>query len=149
MDPLSIAAGTAGIVSLGLQICGGLVTYCKAWRSHDRDVERALERLTGLSSTLEALSKTLSTCEIGEVDTADNFRVARDKIYSCTANLRTLRSILVELESIGQPAGMLDKIHNVRLRSIAVFNKEKFRRLQDSVQDTQLKLDNAMQILQL
>lgn len=149
MDPVSIAAGTAGIVSLGLQICGGLVTYCKAWRSHDRDVERTLERLICLSLTLESLDKTLSTCEIDEDDTAENFRVARDKIYSCTANLNTLRSILVELESIGQPAGVLDKIHNLRLRSIAVFNKEKFRRLQDSVQDTQIKLDSAIQILQL
>ena len=149
MDPISIPAGTAGIVSLGLQICSGLVTYCKAWKSHDRDVEKALERLTNLRLTLESLDKILLACDIDDDDTADNFRTARDKIYSCTANLNTLNSILIELESIGQPAGVLDKIHNVRLRSIALFNKEKFRRLQDSVQDTQLKLDSAMQILQL
>ena len=149
MDPVSITAGTAGIVSLGLQICSGLVIYCKAWRSHDREVERALERLTSLSLTLESLNRILSACEIDEDDSADNFRIARHKIYSCTTNLNTLRSMLVELESIGQPAGVLDKIHNVRLRSIALFHREKFRRLQDSVQDTQLKLDSAMQILQL
>ncbi|KAL8787489.1 MAG: hypothetical protein Q9195_007736 [Heterodermia aff. obscurata] len=149
MDPVSIAAGTAGIVSLGLQICGGLVTYCKAWRSHDGDVEKALERLTSLSLTLESLEKILSAYGIDENDTADSFRVARDKIYSCTANLNTLHSVLVELESIGEPAGVLDKIHNIRLRSIALFNKEKFRRLQDSIKETQLKLDSAMQILQL
>ena len=148
MDPVSIAAGTAGIVSLGLQICGGLVNYCKAWKSHDRDVEKALARLTNLHLTLESLNKILLAYEIDEDDTAD-IRTARDKIYSCTANLNTLHSILVELESIGQPAGVLDKIHNVRLRSIAFFNKDKFRRLQESVQDTQLKLDSAMQILHL
>ena len=149
MDPISIATGTAGIVSLGLQICGGLVTYCKAWSCYDRDVEKALERLTCLSLTLESLDKTLSTYEIDKHDTADNVGVARDKIHSCISNLNTLHSILVELQLIGQPAGVLDKIHNVRLRSIALFNKEKFRRLQDSVEDTQRKLDSAMQILQL
>ena len=149
MDPLSIAAGTAGIVSLCLQTCDGLVTYCRAWRHHNRDVEKALERLTSLGLTLESLDKTLLLCEIDKDDSADDFREARDKIYSCTTNLNTLRSILVELESIGQPAGVLDKIHNARLRSIAIFNKDKFRRLQDSVEDTQRKLDNAMQILQM
>ena len=148
MDPVSIAAGTAGVVSLGLQICGGLVDYCKAWKCHDRDVEKALERLTNLHLTLESLDKILLAYEIDEDDTAD-IRTARDKIYSCNANLNTLHAVWVELESIGQPAGVLDKIHNVRLRSIAFFNKDKFRRLQDSVLDIQLKLDSAMQILHL
>lgn len=148
-DPLSIAAGTAGIVTLGLQVCGGLITYCKAWKSHDKSVEEALERLTSLLLTIESLDQILSVVGTNDDNTADSFRVARDKIYSCTANLNTLRSILIELESISAPAGILDKIHNVRLRSTALFNKEKFKGFQSSVEDTQLKLSSAIQIFSL
>lgn len=148
-DPLSIAAGAAGIVSLGLQVCGGLINYCQAWRSHDKGVEEALEKLTSLDLTLESLDKTLSAVETHDDNITDNFRVARDKIYSCTADLNALHSILIEIESIGQPAGMLDKIHNVRLRSTALSNKEKFRGLQNSIVNIQRKLESAIQILKL
>ena len=148
-EPLSIAAGTAGIVSLGLQVCGGLITYCKAWRHHDKNIAEALERLTDLDLTFKALDEIIVVVETLDDDTTDSLRVARDKIYSCTANMNKLHSILVECESISQPAGVFDKIHNVRLRSTAFFNKDRFQGLRNSITDTQHKLGTAMEILRL
>ena len=43
-DPISVATGTAGLVSLGLQVSSGLITYCKAWKSYDRNIDTTLER---------------------------------------------------------------------------------------------------------
>ena len=148
-DPLSTAAGTVGIVSFGIQVSGGLIKYCRAWRSHDKTVNRALESLTTMNATLRSLDNILSSVETRDDDVTDGFQEARDKIYSCVTDLNTLRSTLIELESISEPAGLLDRIHNVRLRSTALFNNEKFRGIRASIEHTQVKLESAIQILQL
>ena len=148
-DPFSFAVGTTGIVTLGLQICGGLITYCRAWRSHDRNIEEALERLTGLERTLRALSGILSAVEALDDNARDEVQVARDHIYACKGDLRKLNACLIELESISQPTGVLDKVHNVRLRSVSFFNKDKFKTLRNSVMGVQQQMANAMQILNM
>ena len=149
MDPVSIAASTASFVSLGLQVCSGLIDYFKAWKSRDGDIEEALKKLTSLSLTLVSLKKILSVVETQVDNASDNFQEVRDKIFSCSADFNTLHSLLIELESISQPAGVFDKIHNVRLRSTAFFNKGTFKRLQSSIKDTKFNLDSAIQMLQL
>ena len=148
-EPLSIAAGTAGIVSLGLQVCGGLIKYCRAWRHHDNDIAEALERITNLDLAFKALNEIISVVEIPDNEPTDIFRVARDKIQSCITNLNKLHSILIECESINEPAGVFDKVHNARLRSTAFFNKDRFQGLRGSITDTQIKLESAMEILKL
>ena len=148
-DPLTVAASTAGIVSLGLQVCDGLINYCRAWKSHDRDIEEALDNLTDLEFTLKLLSENLSLVENLDDTNADNLAGARHKIRSCTAALNKLHGTLIEFEAIDQPAGFLDKLHNVRLKSTSYFNKEKLRGLRASVSETQNNLGSAIQILSL
>ncbi len=148
-DPLTVVASTAGIVSFGLQVCGGLIKFCRAWKSHDRDIEEALENLTDLELNLKLLSENLSLVESLDDTNADSLAGARHKIRSCTASLNKLQGILIESEAIDQPAGVLDKLHNVRLRSMFWFNKEKLKGLRASVSETQNNLGCAIQILSL
>jgi len=39
MDPLSLSAGAAGFISLGISVCNSLVTYCRDYRSRDNDLD--------------------------------------------------------------------------------------------------------------
>ncbi len=146
-EPLTIIASTAGIVSFGLQVCGGLINYCRAWKSQHRDIEEALDHLTDLESTLKHLSGILSEVESLDDTNSDSLAEARHKVRSCTAALDKLHGILIESEAIDQPAGVLDKLHNVRLRSMFWFNKEKLKGLRASVSETQGNLGNAILIL--
>ena len=148
-DPLSVTAGTAGIISLGLQVCGGLINYCRAWKSHDKDIEEALEKLTDLELTLRSLSDILSVVESLDDSTADTLGRARHKIQSCAAALNKLHGALIEYESIAQPSGVLDKLHNVRIRSMSFLNKEKLKGLRASVSEIHNNLGSAIQILNL
>lgn len=148
-DPFSAAAGTAGFVSLGIEVCKGLISFFRAWKAHDRDIEMALERLTHLERTLKSLSNILSIIESVD-DTASGYlHEAREWILSSTAALNKLHGALVESESINQPAGMLDKMHNVRMRSMHLFNKGMLKDLRSDVAETQNNLDRAIQILNL
>lgn len=148
-EPFSVAASTASFVSLGIQVCDGLISYCRAWKSHDKEIEEALERLTDLELTLKNLSGILSTIESLDDSIAETLHGARQKIRSCTAALNKLYDALIEIESISQPVGILDKLHNVRLRSMFFFNKEKLKGFRGSVAETKSNLDSAIHILDL
>jgi hypothetical protein len=53
-------AGTAvGIVSLGIQVCQGLLFYYDAWKSYDSDISSTYNAITDLSRTLTILKTTL------------------------------------------------------------------------------------------
>lgn len=146
-DPFTIAASAPGFVSLGIQVCGGLIKYCRAWKSHDNEIEEALKRLIELELTLKSLSEILSVVE--SLDDSTSLHGARQKIYSCTAALNKLHGTLIEMESISQPTGILDKLHNVRLGSTFLFNREKLKYLQNSIAESQSNLGNAIQFLSL
>ena len=78
MDPLSITASTAGLVSLGLTVSSGLICFCRDYRHYDTDIanlgrhaaqfeavlnsmEPRLQRLQNLNSSLES---TLRECSV-------------------------------------------------------------------------------------
>ena len=146
-DPFTVAASTASFVSLGIQVCGGLINYCRAWKSHDKEIEEALEKLNELELTLKTLSANLSLLE--SLDDSTSLQDACQKIRSCTAALNKLHGTLIETQSISQPAGILDKLHNIRLRSTFLFNREKLKCLRNSIAESQSNLGNAIQFLSL
>ncbi|KAI9703670.1 MAG: hypothetical protein M1836_007440 [Candelina mexicana] len=147
VDPFSVAGSAAGIISLGLQVCGGLITYCRAWRSHHKDIEGTVEKLTELQFTLKHVADILSVVEDVNDNAPNNLRIAQNKIRSCTKSLNKLHSILMQSETISQPAGVLDKAHNIRLRSRSFFDQEKFRGLRTSVAEININLGFATQFL--
>ncbi len=149
MDPFSTVAGAAGIVTLGLQVCGGFIKYCNEWKSYNRDIEETLEKLTELEHTLKTIGDTLTIVEDIDHSTTHNLQLARRKIYSTQANLNKLYSSLKEVESIDDPAGILDKVHNLRLRSTRFFSREKFSSWRSSITEIHSNLTSAIQILQL
>ncbi|KAL8858973.1 MAG: hypothetical protein Q9178_004454 [Gyalolechia marmorata] len=149
MDPFSTVAGAAGIVTLGLQVCGGFIRYCNEWKSYNKDIEETLEKLTELEHTLKTIGETLRIVEDIDYSTTDNLQLARRKIYSTQANLNKLYSGLNEVESIDDPAGMLDKVHNLRLRSTRFFSREKFNSWRSSITEIHSNLLSAIQFLQL
>ncbi|KAL8916695.1 MAG: hypothetical protein Q9172_006187 [Xanthocarpia lactea] len=148
-DPFSTVAGAAGIVTLGLQICGGFIKYCNEWKSYNRDIEEMLEKLTELEHTLKTIGDTLSIVEDIDYSTTHNLQLARRKIYSTQANLNKLYSSLKEVESIDDPAGILDKVHNLRLRSTRFFSREKFNSWRSSITEIHSNLLSAIHFLQL
>lgn len=148
-DPFSVAAGTAGFISLGLEVCKGLINYCRAWKNHDSDIEDDLAKVSHLELTFKGLQDRLSVVESIDDSTSENLQAVRAQIKSCTTALNTLNLALVESEPISQPSGILDKVHNVRIRSVHLFNKEKLRDLRRAVAVSQNGLSSAIQMLNL
>ncbi|KAL4910540.1 hypothetical protein BDW74DRAFT_172011 [Aspergillus multicolor] len=59
-DPFSLLSGAAGVVSLGLTVCQGLVAYYGSFTAFSSETESFLTRVKGLSATLELLQSRLN-----------------------------------------------------------------------------------------
>lgn len=57
-DPLSTVASAVGIVSLGLQVCQGIVQYYSHWKDYTVDIASTYELVGQLRGIFEALSST-------------------------------------------------------------------------------------------
>ncbi|KAL8693238.1 MAG: hypothetical protein Q9218_001911 [Villophora microphyllina] len=148
-DPFTVAASTAGFLSLGLEVCKGLTKYYSAWKSYGAEIENILAKLNDLSLTLTNLSDILSVIESLDESTSEILVRARQKIRSCTATMNKLYQASLNFEPITQPAGVLDQVHNVRLRSMHLFQKEYVASLLSAAINTQRDLDSAVQLLHL
>ena len=59
------AAGTAaGIASLGIQVCQGLLSYYEAWRSYHQDICDACDKASELEKTFALLNDTLQAPDL-------------------------------------------------------------------------------------
>lgn len=56
-DPLSVAGTAVGIISLGLQVCGEIVSFCQAYRGFDEDIQLIGEKADGLRQPLRVLRR--------------------------------------------------------------------------------------------
>jgi ankyrin repeat domain-containing protein 50 len=64
-DPFSAAGTVVGIVSLGLQVCHGVIQYYDAWRSQDADVRNTCDLIASLEAIFSSLRAELETKPLG------------------------------------------------------------------------------------
>lgn len=148
-DPFSAAASTAGFLTLGIEICQGLVKFYRAWKSHSDDIQQDLERLEILQGTLGDLSEMIASVEELDGNTSKTLDRTRSCIRASLSAFKKLRDAVIGLEPIYQPAGVLDKVHNLRIRSMHIVNNEVLKKLRSAVADAQANLDSAVQLIQM
>jgi hypothetical protein len=60
-SPLSVAAGFAGFISLGIHVTESLVKFYTSYKGQDIDVARTTEKLQSLLDTFQFLQAALQT----------------------------------------------------------------------------------------
>ncbi|KAK0712563.1 hypothetical protein B0T26DRAFT_752784 [Lasiosphaeria miniovina] len=101
-DPISIASGVAGFVSLGIDICKGLKQYVSAYRDFDKDAKEVFAQLEGLQSSLALLGSALEGIEpFFSNNRAEILRRLKDTVAQCSTGLSKL---LDNLERCGGEA---------------------------------------------
>ncbi len=143
-DPFSAAAGAVSFISLGIQVCQGLVSYCNAWKSYDRDIGDALERLDGLQRTLETLRDILPKVDEPNLSASPVLQNVSSQILSCDKGLRKLQAALMKFRSAGAPSDVRKSLHNLKQRGLYPLRKKELQELQTTVAGIQANLDSAV-----
>jgi hypothetical protein len=89
-DPFSVTESAVGVISLGLTVCQGLITYYGNFKAFHEQID-VTDQMAGLESVLKVLrhvlmnASVLSTCE-----TAPSAAAAIDSILKCHEGLNKL-----------------------------------------------------------
>lgn len=136
-DPVSAAGFAIGAVSLGIQVCQGLVSYYADWKSCDDDIDRIHDRLRGLGETLEILKKEIMKFQGTNAKEVDD---VNKKILSCSDGIHKLQAVLRKCRS--SPSA--NSVHKFYLRTLYPFKKSTLQDLNASVKDLQGNLDTGL-----
>ena len=147
-DPLSITASAAGIISLGITVCQGLIDYCQAFAGQYRDVRILVQDLQGLERSLTLLRDSLT-------HRPDLLDLVQPYIATLRARVDDLQPILGRYgESVTRDNGsrhhsFKEKVGTTTKRTLYPFKKGMISELRDTVRQAQDNLSLALQVVQV
>ncbi|XXG97870.1 hypothetical protein Hte_004184 [Hypoxylon texense] len=105
-DPVSLLGTAIGIVSLGLQVYGGLKEYLNAYRSRDKRVDEALRRLELLRNSLRIIGSIVFPSENEHKEPAE---AVVSSLREVQADLQGLHDQLQKNKSL-HPTNLIEKV---------------------------------------
>lgn len=99
MDPLSIAASVAGLVSLTLEVSRTVGTYCKSVKNTRKDVQDTAQELASMYEILHQLDELLRSQQLKTK--IDSNSVLAKAITVCGNSIKKISSKIQTLESDG------------------------------------------------
>jgi len=145
-DPFSVTGSAVGVISLGLTVCQGLISYYEAWNSQEQEVCSALNDLLAVTKALALV----------EARAKDGGAVSEEAIVHLQGVIMSTKEAVEELDHILSKCKKQAPISSVRQRIQSTsrgllypFRQATLQRLQRAVKGTQQNIALALQILQL
>ena len=123
-DPLSIAAGAAGLLSLGIQVTQSLVAFYASYKSQESTVRNTVEKLQSLETAFKCLEASLSKryFQANEQSLANSITQA---IHSCDELIRELDEECKKLCASASHASILRRVaYPFRQSMLQKFNED-------------------------
>ncbi|KAK4247357.1 hypothetical protein C7999DRAFT_41321 [Corynascus novoguineensis] len=146
-DPLSISGLAAGLVSLGLQVSGGITQYFDALECRDQDLSSARQLNDALQKTLRVIETHVAQLKSGHHAATAAVQTCLD---SCKTDLQALQRLVAELAGPDQVvAGRVSKIKSRSQKLLYPFSRPKLQQLEAKLRNANATLQLAMQTLEL
>ena len=146
-EPLSVAAGIAGLLSLGIQVTDSLVKFYKKYKDQDADVARITGNLESLLNTFQSLDTTLQsrTFPPGEQNLIKN---VESSIQKCDELIQELKDECKKLDK-ATAIGIKSRIKVAGRRAAYPFRHSTLEKLDEDVSEIRDNLSLALDVLQL
>jgi hypothetical protein len=145
-DPVSAAGTAVGVISLGIQTCQGLVSYCEKWKSFDDDIAHLQIQIDELRKTLENLDHILQKFQNSNVAILKDVEM---KIVSANDGIRNLKAVLDKCHASGSPNSVQGKANKLWKHASYIFKKTTLQELKSNVTDLHYNLNTSLQTLGL
>ena len=145
-EAFGVAGSAVGVISLGIQVCQGLLTYYDSWKGCHQDIENTSRSVASLTETLELVSRVVET-KTREGDPIE--RQISTIVVRCLTGIEALSEELKRFEKYPQSADIRSKIKSHMRRLYYPFKESTLAKLRDSVQDVRDELVPALSVLQL
>ncbi|KAJ5319582.1 uncharacterized protein N7506_012286 [Penicillium brevicompactum] len=142
-DPFSIASGTVGIISLGIQLCKEITTYVDSWRGYDADLESIGWKAESLKEPLKQLRDFVEDTQVTDPNTANDIT---DKASELKRHLTRLEKRLTEAKPVIS-SSLTDKFRNkLKKAAYPVRARDALRDIKDDLESVQSIIEFALTI---
>ncbi|KAI8628988.1 hypothetical protein F5Y19DRAFT_435768 [Xylariaceae sp. FL1651] len=143
-DPLSIAGLAAGVISLGLQVAGGLSDYLNAVKGRTEELNLAKEQTDNMKDLLMTIKDLLPQVKSSWPESAN---IIERHVKSCNTELNALHTLLSELsEPSSSDSGIYFKIAEQKKKLIYPFNRSDINRIVKRLAKVNSALQIALQV---
>ena len=146
-DPLSIAAGAAGLLSLGIEVTKSLVDFYNAQKGREAELDGIVGRLQDLTETLQLLDKSLSG-RLFQASERSSLAKIEKSIATCDDYIQELQEECKKFDktsSIGVGAALKVAARNVTYP----FRQSTLHKLDEDISEIRGHLSLALEVLQL
>lgn len=144
-DSFSVAASAVGLVSLGLQVCKGLLDYYASWKDKDTIVTSMYNQLEGTTKTF----MTLEDCLRGQDLEPRLATRVEDSILSCREGINSLEKKLSKIRREPNRSSSRLQLRNAAHRALFPFKESTLVKLREVVSDLRDNVTMALDALQL
>jgi hypothetical protein len=146
MDGVSAASAVMGIISLGITVCQGLVSYYADFTNARENISRLTRSMEQLTSKPTVLKEAITGSRSLGVSICS---VVEKSILSCKERIGRLNQELIKLRHAPKAKGSREKMVGFANRALYPFKSDTLQKLTTIVGDTLLQLSPAVTALQL
>lgn len=138
-------ADTAGLVSLALTICKGLLAYYNSVRDASADIHRTYEMIESLNSTLLSLAQTLKRTRLDP----EAVQLVRGHIGLCQIGIHALEKKLGKLKLSSRDESWAKPLMNAKMRLLYPFKESTLAKTRELCTELKDNLSLALMALNL
>ena len=131
-----------GLVSLGIQVCNGLVEYYVSWKDCQKDIRTTISLLNNLRDGLDAVQKIVEGGSSNAAGLASG-------VSSCSTAINNLRAELAKYEAYKQSESLRNKLKTQARRLYYPFKESTLAKLREHVFEIKEVLDLTLNTSQL
>ena len=136
---------TVGIVSLGIQLCQGLLEYYGSWKDYEKDVAATYESLSALQRTFILLEATIKNPGLSQ----DIRKQVEENLVSCQDGIKSLQKRLDKVLANKVAVGAHAKAQVFVRRALYPFKESTLAKLREIVRELKENLVLTLEVLQL
>ncbi|KAG7430177.1 hypothetical protein Forpi1262_v008326 [Fusarium oxysporum f. sp. raphani] len=145
-DPLSIASGVAGLISLGLTVCDSLHTYFSAIKDRKDDIAIITQSLSLFKFHIFAVQSSASKLGNRHSPAIDGLQLS---LINCEMQLKCLETLLNKLIPTEDPSLAKDIWRRQKLTARYPFDRKKLVQLEEYLSRANVTLSSFIQALNL
>lgn len=146
MAELAVAGSAFGVISAGIQVCQGLISYYDSWKGCHEDIANTAETIAAFSGILKTVLAVLEK----KVEKRAPLNKQIDEIVSqCKKHMDTLSLELAKFDRYPQSAELRYRIQSQFRRLYYPFREGTLASLRDTVQDARSNMLSALAVAQL
>ncbi len=145
MEALGLSSGAAGLISLGITVCQGLLDYYRSWKD-------AEDRVAHMYASIEALTETfrlLDSAIQSKVLSRNSVQRVEESIRSAERGLHSLRKKLDKVRPVPLQSGWKAKGMAQFRRTLYPFKESTLAKLKELGIELRQDLTLALEVLQI